>query len=89
MVNNPSNPCGSAFSKQHCLDIIELADRYKLPIIADEVYANVVYDHNSQFHSLTQLTSDVPIIVFLIVLPYSKLPQFLKCFACRDGEWDG
>jgi len=42
IVNNPSNPCGSVFSKTHLLNIIKLAEKYKLPIIADEVYGEMV-----------------------------------------------
>jgi tyrosine aminotransferase len=42
IINNPSNPCGSVFSKEHMVDIINLAQKYKLPIIADEVYGEMV-----------------------------------------------
>jgi len=63
LVNNPSNPCGSVFSKEHQLEIIALANEYKLPIIADEVYYGLVYDEEAEFHSFGNLTTDVPIIV--------------------------
>lgn len=43
VVNNPSNPCGSVYSKEHLLDVIKIAQNYKLPIIADEVYGDMVY----------------------------------------------
>jgi tyrosine aminotransferase len=46
LVNNPSNPCSSVYSKQHLLDIIKLAEEYKLPIIADEVYGDMVMNDN-------------------------------------------
>ena len=42
MVINPSNPCGSVFPKEHQLDIIKLAEEYKIPLIADEVYFGIV-----------------------------------------------
>ncbi len=38
IVNNPSNPCGSVYSKKHLLDILQIAERNCLPIIADEIY---------------------------------------------------
>jgi tyrosine aminotransferase len=63
LVNNPSNPCGSVFTKEHQLAILEVANTYKIPIIADEVYYGLVYDDKSEFHSFGNLTSDVPIIV--------------------------
>jgi tyrosine aminotransferase len=42
VVLNPSNPCGSVYSKNHLLDIIKIAQKNKLPIIADEVYGDMV-----------------------------------------------
>lgn len=37
VITNPSNPCGSVFSRSHIEKIIEIAERHYLPIIADEV----------------------------------------------------
>ena len=42
VVNNPSNPCGSVFSREHIRDILDVANRFTLPIIADEIYADFV-----------------------------------------------
>ena len=42
IVNNPSNPCGSVFSRQHLQDIVALAERRQLPIVADEIYSGMV-----------------------------------------------
>jgi len=61
VVNNPSNPCGSVFSKQHLLDILAIADKYKLPIIADEIYDYFVFPPNV-FYPLSSLTSTVPVL---------------------------
>lgn len=44
IINNPSNPCGSVFSKDHTLDILDVAARYYIPIIADEIYEHMVRD---------------------------------------------
>lgn len=43
VINNPSNPCGSVFSRKHLLQILELAERYRKPIIADEIYDKFVF----------------------------------------------
>ena len=62
LINNPSNPCGSNFQKQHVLDIIAAADAAKLPIISDEIYAGLVFSGNV-FTSVADIDTDVPRIV--------------------------
>ncbi len=42
VVVNPSNPCGSVYSREHLLDIVALAHKHRLPIIADEIYDGIV-----------------------------------------------
>jgi tyrosine aminotransferase len=42
VVNDPSNPCGSVYSKDHKLKILQIAAQHRKPIIADEVYHGVV-----------------------------------------------
>jgi aspartate/methionine/tyrosine aminotransferase len=39
-----------------------VADEFKVPLIADEIYYGLVYDEEVEFHSFANLTSDVPII---------------------------
>lgn len=87
---NPSNPCGSTFSKEHMLEIIKVADEFKLPIVADEVYYGLVYGEDSEFHSFGNLTKDVPIIVKIIFILYnifhSVVVLFQKFIAYQAGE---
>ncbi|GAU94802.1 hypothetical protein RvY_06514 [Ramazzottius varieornatus] len=61
VLNNPSNPCGSVYSREHLVDILELADYFKVPIIADEIYDNLVFPGHT-FHPLATLTETVPIL---------------------------
>lgn len=42
VVNNPSNPCGSVFTRLHLQSILEIAARNYVPIIADEIYEHFV-----------------------------------------------
>ena len=61
LVNNPSNPCGSVYSKSHLKDIIDIAEENFLPIIADEIYGNMVFKGH-EFIPMASLTQNVPII---------------------------
>ncbi|OXA65128.1 tyrosine aminotransferase [Folsomia candida] len=61
IVNNPSNPCGSVYNKQHLLDILQIAERHCLPIIADEIYDFFVFK-GEEFHPLASLSQNVPIL---------------------------
>lgn len=50
LITNPSNPCSSVFSKDHLLRILDVAERHRLPIIADEVREVLLVDGNLLFH---------------------------------------
>jgi tyrosine aminotransferase len=39
-----------------------VASEFKLPIIADEVYYDLAYEEDTEFHSFGNLTKEVPII---------------------------
>ncbi|XP_065199030.1 tyrosine aminotransferase-like, partial [Sycon ciliatum] len=58
---NPSNPCGSSYSKEHLRQILDVAERHHLPILSDEVYGDVVYN-GGEFYPLASLTSTVPVL---------------------------
>ncbi|XP_071091533.1 tyrosine aminotransferase-like [Haliotis cracherodii] len=61
IVTNPSNPCGSVYSQRHLEDILALAEKYKLPIIADEIYEHFVFP-GLKYHPIASLTKDVPVL---------------------------
>ncbi|KAI8996718.1 pyridoxal phosphate-dependent transferase [Gaertneriomyces semiglobifer] len=61
LINNPSNPCGSVYSRQHLQKFLQVAERHKLPVIADEIYADMTFT-GSEFVPLATLTSSVPIL---------------------------
>ncbi|KAL4140664.1 hypothetical protein PRNP1_014945 [Phytophthora ramorum] len=61
LVNNPSNPCGSVYSKPHLEKILALAELNKVLIIADEIYGDVVFGSNV-FYPMAALTKTVPVI---------------------------
>ncbi|XP_051158838.1 tyrosine aminotransferase [Leptopilina boulardi] len=61
IINNPSNPCGSVFSRNHLHDILDIAAKYYVPIIADEIYEHMVFP-GRKFYSLASLSTEVPIL---------------------------
>ena len=42
LVNNPSNPCGSVYSRQHLLHLLQVLEKHRLPIISDDIYHGMV-----------------------------------------------
>ena len=44
MLNNPSNPTGTGYSKEELEDIAAIAEEEGIYIIADEIYEKIVYD---------------------------------------------
>lgn len=44
---NPSNPCGKVFTKEELKVIAELAIKYDIYVITDEVYEHIVYAPNA------------------------------------------
>lgn len=61
VTNNPSNPCGSVYSLSHIEDVVMAASALRLPIIADEVYADMVFSDHI-FTAMASVKSDVPIL---------------------------
>lgn len=62
IITNPSNPCGSNFSEEHLRNVLEICYRRKVPVIADEIYENVVFP-GEKFVSTGSLNSGVPILI--------------------------
>ena len=43
VINNPSNPTGAVYSTTHLQQIVRLCQHYCIPIIADEIYGDMVF----------------------------------------------
>ena len=61
VVNNPSNPCGSVYDARHLKAILGIAERHHIPIIADEIYSQMVF-RNKRFVSVASVSKNVPIL---------------------------
>lgn len=60
VLTNPSNPCGSNYSEEHLRALLDIADRHKIPIVSDEIYAHMTW--GSPFHPIASLSTTVPVL---------------------------
>lgn len=64
LVINPNNPTGAVYSRETVEKIVELAEKYNLFIVADEVYFRMVYN-GLEHTQITEIAHNrVPLIVF-------------------------
>ncbi|CAI4228448.1 unnamed protein product [Auanema sp. JU1783] len=61
IINNPGNPTGVVMPREHLEDVLQIAARHKVVIIADEIYGDLVYD-GAEFCPMSSLSPKVPII---------------------------
>ena len=65
LVNNPSNPTGAVYSEEHLMQIVKLASKYQIPIVADEIYGDMTFGEKA-FHPMANVASKlgytVPVI---------------------------
>jgi alanine-synthesizing transaminase len=59
---DPNNPTGASYSDEARRALVDLADRYNFPLIADEVYADLAFD--GPVGALAALNPDAPVITF-------------------------
>ncbi|KAK7199952.1 tyrosine aminotransferase [Novymonas esmeraldas] len=73
VVINPSNPCGSNFSRAHLNEIVEFCQYRQLPLISDEIYAEMVL-HNGIFTSVADFDTNVPRLILGGTAKYQVCP---------------
>lgn len=61
VLTNPSNPCGSVFTREHLQSLVELAERHFVPIIADEIYEHFVFP-GIEYVATSSLSKTVPVL---------------------------
>jgi len=61
------------------LKILEIAKKYKIPILADEVYFGIVYP-GKEYIPFANLDKDVPIIVILLLKFYKYFIEYQLSF---------
>lgn len=59
LIINPDNPTGSVYPRSFLEKIVEIAKRYELFLICDEIYANIVYN-GAETANLSEIIGGVP-----------------------------
>jgi aspartate/methionine/tyrosine aminotransferase len=54
-VINPGNPTGNVMSEEDIQDVIKLAEKYNMIVLADEVYQDNIYAPGKKFHSFRKV----------------------------------
>jgi aspartate/methionine/tyrosine aminotransferase len=75
LIINPNNPTGAVYSKDTLEKIIQLAEKYKLMIISDEVYFRMVFNGATY----TQITE----------LAHNRVPLIIMRGLSKDLPWPG
>lgn len=80
ILTNPSNPCGSNYTLQHLEDFLAIAEKYKVPVVADEIYGHMTW--SSPFVPLASLSKSVPVITLSGLSKRFLLPGWRVGWAC-------
>ena len=59
LIINPDNPTGAVYPREVLEKIVDIARRYDIFIVCDEIYAHIVYDDAHTVH-LSEVIGDVP-----------------------------
>jgi alanine-synthesizing transaminase len=63
VVINPNNPTGAVYSREILAQLVELARKHQLLLLADEIYDKILYD-DAEHISLATLAPDVLCLTF-------------------------
>ncbi|PCH59552.1 MAG: aminotransferase [SAR86 cluster bacterium] len=85
VIINPNNPTGAVYSKELLLEIIELARKHNLIILADEIYSKIIYDQ-ARHIPIASLCDDVFIITFNGLSKSYRLAGFRSGWIILSGS---
>jgi len=78
VVINPNNPSGAVYDRETLENIVALAERRGLVVLADEIYDQMVYD-DAEFIPMATLVTDT------VCLTYSGLSKIYRACGYRVG----
>ncbi len=78
VIINPNNPTGAVYSKEILQDLVELARKHQLVLLADEIYSKILYD-DAQHIPVGSLCDD------LLVVSFNGLSKAYRLAGFRSG----
>jgi alanine-synthesizing transaminase len=62
LITNPNNPTGTVLSRKALEQMVEIANEYRMLLISDEIYDEIVFRHES-FTSIAELAKGIPHVI--------------------------
>ena len=78
VVINPNNPSGAVYGRETLQELVALAGKYNLVLLADEIYDQMVYD-DAEFVPMATLADDA------VCLTFSGLSKVYRACGYRVG----
>jgi alanine-synthesizing transaminase len=63
VIINPNNPTGAVYPRELLEQLVDIARRHDLLLMADEIYDNITYD-GARFQPLAEIAGDTPCLSF-------------------------
>jgi alanine-synthesizing transaminase len=61
VIINPNNPTGAVYSRETLEQLLDIARRHQLLVLADEIYDQILYD-GAVHHHVAALAPDIPVL---------------------------
>jgi tyrosine aminotransferase len=88
LINNPSNPCGSVFSLEHLQDIVAIAEEADIPIVSDEIYANLTFP-GFDFTPIAAVSTTLPVLSVGGIAKDLVVPGWRLGWVCVHSRGEG
>lgn len=93
LINSPQNPTGAVMTKQDLVDLLNLAAKHDLFIMADEAYEDIIFE--GEHHCIAALARDYPqsvrdkvISCFTFSKSYAMTGWRLGYLVCSHAEFN-
>jgi len=83
IINSPSNPCGSVYSREELASIAEVCKKNEIFIVSDEIYDELTYEGEPvSIATIDQETKDITIVVNGLSKSYAMTGWRVGYIAC-------